>query len=177
MTPHSNLKTQQWFSLLIWVACFVLPGAAIFAVSGKYYGPVWSLSMSIIFLPHFYWAYKTIKLSESTGEPSKWTLLFKFLFVLGMISLCVMLFRLPLPLQLESEHLETALTLGFVLFFSSIVFFSIAARSLVGVERDLFNTSPNAFLAFVIFFYLPIGIFFLVPRLQKIYDASPNGFD
>lgn len=178
MSTQLNLKLRQYISLLIWVFCFGFTGVATFAFSGKYYGPVWSLSMLIIFLPHFYWAHLTIHFSRDTRTRSKATSYFKLAFLVAFISLCLMLFRFSLPVTMDSSQLEALLSLSAYLFFGATFFsFFIAAQALVKRERSIFNTSPYTFLAFLTFCYLPIGIFFLVPRLRKLRESLHNTFD
>lgn len=173
-----NLKAKQWLSLVIWALGFICTGLSTFAFAGKYYGPVWSSSMMVIFLPHFYWGYMSVKLCETVAGKSNRILFFKTLFVIAMIALCTMLFGFSLPVQLESKNLEAILSLGSILFFGSIfTCFIFGARALVSTERQVFKTSPNMFLAFLIFVYLPIGIFFLVPRLQKLHQSHAREFD
>jgi len=178
MSVQRNLKSRLYLSLLVWVLCFAATAISIFAFSGAYYGLVWSVSMFLLFLPYFYWAYFTARLCEAKGGSVKTVLYIKIAFVIGFVSLCLMVFGFSLPVSMNDGQLESILSTSSVLLFAAFfVSFYVSARALVKRERTLLNKSSNSFLAFLIFMYLPIGIFFLVPRLKRLYETSSETFD
>lgn len=178
MSMQQNLKTRQYLSLLVWVLCFAATAISIFAFSGAYYGLVWSVSMLLLFLPYFYWAHFTASLCEAKGGSAKTILFIRIAFVIGFVSLCLMVFGFFLPVSINDGQLESIVSTSSILFFAASFFsFYIAARALVKRERSLLNKASNSFVAFLMFMYLPIGIFFLVPRLKRLHVTSSETFD
>lgn len=178
MRMQRNLKTRKYLSLLIWVLCFTATTISIAAFSRAYYGLVWSVSMLLLILPYFYWTHFTARLCEAKGGSARTVLYIRIACMIGFVCLCLMIFLISLPVSVNDAHWEFILSTSPVLFFASLFFcFYMAARALVKSEKSLLIKPSNNFVAFLIFMYLPIGIFFLVPRLKNLYAASSETFD
>ncbi len=85
-----------------------------------------------------------------------------FLYTLGLVKESVLEGNLPygMLLLLAPMHLLATFCLLYIIYF--------AARSLVSVERQRVVSTSEFTGAYLLFMFLPIGIWFLQPRLNKL---------
>jgi len=174
MKTRPNLKTRQYLSLLIWVLYFGVGFLINFTPLEKYYGPIWGISTLIALTPYLYWAYLPVKIAD-TASIIRYYKLTVVLLVLSLLLLISSLILSPPTVDNDQEIIPTVS--GFLFSASLIGCFVFGARSLVQQERKYLSKPSNGLMAFFMFFYLPIGIFFLVPRLKKLYESSLGSFD
>jgi len=178
MKVRPNLKIKKYISLLIWGLYFGIGFLINFTFLEQYYGPIWIISTLVALMPYLYWASLPVKLSQENNNGLKAAIYYKISVAILIFSFLLMSLSLVLFPPLVGNDSDFIPTMGGFLFFASLITcFIIGARALVQEERQLLDKPSNGFLAFITFFYLPIGIFFLVGRMQKLYDRSLQVFD
>lgn len=178
LKKRPNLKVRMYLSFLIWGAYFGVGFLINFTFLRQYYGLIWTISSLIAILPYLYWAYLPVRFAKESGIGPRSDTYYKICLVILPISFALLVFSFAAPDAIIEYNLQGIPDISGFLFFASLfTCFIIGSRSLVKAERQLLNKSSNGFLAFLMFVYLVIGVFFLVGRMKKLYDNSVRVFD
>ncbi len=127
----------------------------------------------IIITLHYYWALVSIKTIKEGHHKALYLKRYKILFsasgfFLGSaISLNIFHYFEPSALVDRFAGITGAL---FCLSFVCTLF--LAAKALAYSEKEVFNKRTNVFGTFLLYVYLPIGIFFISTRLKKLKQLS-----
>ena len=148
----------------------------MFSSTNELYLKVWVIMSLFVMWPYFYWTALPIKLALQHYTRHKPFICFigALLLLAGVVA-CGLYSAVSISDNPDKNY-QVVAEICFILFFVSLITnFVAGARALTFLERHALGKQSNAIVAFFAYFYLPIGIFFICPRIAKLYKSEfPN---
>lgn len=133
----------------------------------QYFQVTFGLSMSLMLVPYYVWGYQCAATQKTFGnnKPAKIIIVIACLQALTLPALL----WLFLFMNMQDEN-PIVMTLAFGFFACFIAMFVVASLSICKSEATAFpeRKSTHVIITFFALYYLPIGMFFLGPRLKRL---------